>query len=305
MVDPAADPASDPAWTDLSEAEAVFTRVRPRLFGVAYRMTGTVVEAEDAVQEAWLRWQDADRAAVTDPVPFLMTIVTRICLNVLQSARARHETYIGPWLPEPVDTTADPALGAERGAALELATLMLLERLAPPERAAYILREAFDYPYEQIAETVGVSVPNARQLVSRARRRVTTRRAAAVSGADQDRLLRAFVTAARSGDLIALEQILAEDVVSYTDGNGVRNAAQIPVLGRTTVAKFIRAFRGRVWPGATLRWITANGRSAVLVLHNGSPAAFLTVSASSGGIDHVLWVLAPGKLSGIGDAPGR
>jgi len=304
-MDPAANSAADPAWTDLSEAEAVFTRVRPRLFGVAYRMTGTVAEAEDAVQEAWLRWQDTDRAAVTDPVPFLMTIVTRICLNVLQSARARHETYIGPWLPEPVDTTADPALGAERGAALELATLMLLERLAPPERAAYILREAFAYPYEQVAETVGVSVPNARQLVSRARRRLTTRRAAPVANAEQDRLLRAFVTAARSGDLDALEEILAEDVVSYTDGNGARNAAQIPVLGRTTVAKFVRAFRNRLWPGASLRWITANGRSAVLVLHNDSPAAFLTVAAATDGIHRLLWVLAPEKLAGIARAQDR
>ncbi|OKH72267.1 RNA polymerase sigma24 factor [Mycobacterium sp. SWH-M5] len=300
-----ADPAANPAWTDLSRAEEVFTRVRPRLFGVAYRMTGTVTEAEDAVQETWLRWQDADRAAVTDPAAFLTTIVTRICLNVLQSARARHETYIGPWLPEPVDTTADPALGAERAAALELATLMLLERLAPPERAAYILREAFDYPYEQIAETVGVSAPNARQLVSRARKRLTTRRVAPVTDADQDRLLRAFVAAARSGDLDALEEILAEDVVSYTDGNGVRNAAQIPVLGRATVAKFVRAFRPRLWPGAALRWITANGRSAVLVLHNDSPAAFLTVAASANGIDHVLWVLAPEKLSRIGATPER
>ncbi|AKS35521.1 RNA polymerase sigma-70 factor [Mycolicibacterium goodii] len=296
---------ANPAWTDLPEAEAVFSRVRPRLFGVAYRMMGTVAEAEDAVQETWLRWQDADRAAVTDPASFLMTIVTRICLNVVQSARARHETYIGPWLPEPVDTTADPALGAERGAALELATLMLLERLAPPERAAYILREAFDYPYEQIAETVGVSVPNARQLVSRARKRLTTRRVSPVSDADQDRLLRAFVNAARSGDLDALEEILAEDVVSYTDGNGARNAAQIPVAGRTTVAKFVRAFRNRLWPGTTLRWITANGRPAVLIQHNGSAAAFLTIAASEGAIDQVLWVLAPDKLMKIAAAQQR
>jgi RNA polymerase sigma-70 factor (ECF subfamily) len=297
-----ADPAAHPEWADLSDAEEIFTRARPRLFGIAYRMTGTIAEAEDAVQETWLRWQDADRASVNDPVPFLMTIVTRVCINLLQSARVRRETYIGPWLPEPVDTTADPALGAERAEALELATLMLLERLAPPERAAYILREAFDYPYESIADAIQVSVANARQLVSRARKHLTSRRVARVADGDQHRLLHAFVSAAQSGDLDALEEILAEDVASYTDGNGARNASQIPVLGRTTVARFVRAFRARLWTGATLRWVTANGRPAVIIFQNGSPAAFLTVATTTGVIDRVLWVLAPDKLSHIVDA---
>ncbi|MDQ7906072.1 sigma factor [Phytohabitans sp. ZYX-F-186] len=132
---------------DLEEAAAVFTSLRPRLFGIAYRMLGSASEAEDLVQDVWLRWQAYDRAAVVNPGAFLATTATRLAINALQSARARRETYIGPWLPEPVDTSADPYLGAERGAALELATLVLMEKLTLTERAAYVLREAFDYPY--------------------------------------------------------------------------------------------------------------------------------------------------------------
>ena len=160
--------AGDASSADLEQATAQFVAVRGRLFGIAYRMLGSSAEAEDIVQEAWLRWQMADRSAVVDPAAFLATTTTRLCLNALQSARARRETYVGPWLPEPVDTSADPHLGAERGEALELATVMLLEKLPPTERAAYVLREAFDYPYARIADVVQVKEENARQLVSRA-----------------------------------------------------------------------------------------------------------------------------------------
>lgn len=138
---------------DLDEAAAVFLGVRPRLFGIEYRMLGSASEAEDLVQEAWLRWQAYDRAAVLDPAAFLATTTTRLAINALQSARARRETYVGPWLPEPVDTSADPYLGAERGEALEFATLLLMEKLTPNEGAAYVLREAFDHPYGQIARS--------------------------------------------------------------------------------------------------------------------------------------------------------
>jgi DNA-directed RNA polymerase specialized sigma24 family protein len=128
---------------------AVFMSVRPRLFGIAYRMLSSATEAEDLVQEAWLRWQATDRAAVVNPAAFLATATTRLAINALQSARMRRETYVGPWLPEPVDTSADPYLGAERGEALQFAALLLMEKLTPGERAAYVLREAFDYPYGQ------------------------------------------------------------------------------------------------------------------------------------------------------------
>jgi RNA polymerase sigma-70 factor (ECF subfamily) len=132
------------------DALSAFAEVRPRLFGIAYRMLGSAAEAEDIVQDVWLRWQSANRSVVENPRAFLTTTTTRLCINVAQSAQARRETYVGTWLPEPVDTSMDPGLGAERDEALKLAVLVLLEKLSPTERAAYILREAFDYSYSQI-----------------------------------------------------------------------------------------------------------------------------------------------------------
>lgn len=196
----------------LEEATEVFLRARNRLFGIAYRILNSRSDAEDIVQEAWLRWQMCDRIAVLDPPAFLATTTTRLCINAMQSARARHETHAGPWLPEPVDASADPLLGAERSEALEYAAITLIERLSPTERAAYVLREAFDYPYGQIAAIVGVKEPNARQLVSRARRHlVDTECREAASNAEQKRLFHAFVAAA-DGDLTLLEKVFAVDV---------------------------------------------------------------------------------------------
>lgn len=196
----------------LEEATEVFLGVRNRLFGIAYRILNSRTDAEDIVQEAWLRWQMCDRIAVLDPPAFLATTTTRLCINAMQSARARHETHAGPWLPEPVDASADPLLGAERSEALEYAAITLIERLSPTERAAYVLREAFDYPYGQIAAIVGVKEPNARQLVSRARRHlVDTECREAATNAEQKRLFHAFVAAA-DGDLTLLEKVFAVDV---------------------------------------------------------------------------------------------
>ena len=148
---------------------SAFMSVRPRLFGIAYRMLGSSSEAEDIVQDVWVRWQTTDRSVVRDPAAFLATTATRLAINVKQSARSRRETSVGSSLPEPVDTSADPAWGAERREALNLALLMLLELLSPTERAAYILREAFEYAYRDIANALRLQEPNARQLVTRAR----------------------------------------------------------------------------------------------------------------------------------------
>src|SRR5688572_19891174 len=152
---------------------AVFLSARPRLFGIAYRMLGSAAEAEDIVQDVWIRWQTTDRRPVCNPVAFLVTATTRLAINVLQSARARREADVGPSLPEPADTSPDPGLRAERGEALNLAVLRLLERLPPSERAAYVLRQAFDYPYRRIASILRIEEANARQLVTRAREHVT------------------------------------------------------------------------------------------------------------------------------------
>src|SRR5918995_2252082 len=209
----------------VDDALAAFVNVRRRLFGIAYRILASGAKAEDIVQDVWLQWQTTDRSVILDAPAFLATITTRLAINLAQSAHSRHETYIGTWLPEPVDTSDDPYLGAERGEALEFAVLLLLEKLSPTERAAYVLREAFDYPYRQIAEIVRVKEANARQLVTRAREHVSGGRRAAVSPADQRCLLNAFVTAASTGDLAYLERLFTYDIASMSDGSRFVRAA--------------------------------------------------------------------------------
>ena len=284
----------------LDEAVAVFNEVRPRLMGIAYRMLGSHSEAEDLVQEVWMRWQAADRSAVVSPVAYLSTAVTRLAINASQSARARRETYIGPWLPEPVDTSADPLLGAERGEALSFAVLLVLERLSPTERAAYILREAFDYPYDELAAILQSTEPAVRQLVSRARKRIRAERRTEISGTQQRKLLTAFVAAARSGDLAALEQLLAKDAISYSDGGGIRQVSKFPVAGRPRVAKYYRAFHERFWVGVEVEFGTANGQAAAFLRRDGGDVfGVCTVNASEDGIDEILWILNPAKLTGV------
>ena len=193
---------------------ASFEALRPRLFGIACRTLESATDADDVVQDAWIRWQRTDRNEVRDAGAFLATTTKRLALNVAQSARARRDTSIQPWHPEPVDVQADPALGAERREALEVAVLMLLERLSAAERAAYVLREAFDYPYRRISDVLAVSEANARQLVTRARLRLGGGRSRQVSPIDQQRFIDAFVDAAQTGDLTTLEQLLGADVVT-------------------------------------------------------------------------------------------
>jgi RNA polymerase sigma factor (sigma-70 family) len=200
---------------EVSEAHAAsFQAVRPRLFGIAYRVLGSAAEADDVVQDTWMRWQRTDRSTVRDTAAFLATTATRLAINVAQSARARRETYIGPWLADPVDIAADPALDTERREALESALLMLLERLSPTERAAYLLREAFDYPYRQVAQVLALTEANARQLVTRARLRLASEPRRQASAAEQQRFIDAFVDAAQTGDLATLEELLTAHVVT-------------------------------------------------------------------------------------------
>jgi RNA polymerase sigma-70 factor (ECF subfamily) len=193
---------------------ASFEAVRPRLFGIAYRTLDSAPDADDVVQDAWIRWQGTDRNEVRDAAAFLATTTKRLALNVAQSARVRRETSIDPWDREPVDVQADPTLGAERREALELAVRTLMEKLSPSERAAYLLREAFDYPYRQIAHVLATSEANARQLVARARLRLAGESRRRVSVLERQRFLDAFVDAAQTGDLTTLERLLAAHVVT-------------------------------------------------------------------------------------------
>jgi RNA polymerase sigma-70 factor, ECF subfamily len=193
---------------------ASFEAVRPRLFGIAYRTLESAADADDVVQNTWIRWQRTDRDKVRDEAAFLATTTKRLALNVAQSAHARRETCIDPWHPEPVDVRADPTLGAERREALEVAVRTLLEKLSRTERAAYVLREAFDYAYRQISEVLATSEANARQLVTRARLRLANEPRRQAGAAEQQRFVDAFVDAAQTGDLATLEELLTAHVVT-------------------------------------------------------------------------------------------
>jgi RNA polymerase sigma-70 factor (ECF subfamily) len=215
---------------EMSEADAAsFDTLRPRLFGIAYRVLGSATEADDVVQEAWIRWQGTDRSAVRDATGFLVAATTRLAINVGQSARARRETSIETRPLDVVDTGADPWVDAEQGEALESAVCLLSQKLPAAERAAYVLREAFDYPHRHIAQVLALSEANARQLVTCARRRLCGEHRRPVRRDEQLRLLDAFVAAAQTGDIATLEDLLVADVA----GSGeVVSTARGPVRGQ-------------------------------------------------------------------------
>jgi RNA polymerase sigma factor (sigma-70 family) len=204
---------------------SVFLAVRRNLFGIACRMLRSAAEAEDIVQDVWLRWQTTNRGVVLDPPAFLMTITARMCINLCQSARSRREIYAEPWLSEPVDSGVDPCGVAERKESLKSAVLMLLETLRPAERAAYVLREAFDYSSRQIADILKMKEANVRQLLTRARRHIAEERRARASSTEQRRLLVAIIDAAENGNLAELEGLFASDlaVPSDEDDRGAMN----------------------------------------------------------------------------------
>ena len=204
--------------SECDDGLSAFLAVRRNLFGIAYRMLRNAAEAEDIVQDVWLRWQTTDRDLVLDPPAFLMTIATRMCINLSQSARSRRETYVGPWLSEPVDTGANPCQGAERNEALKSAVRILLGKLRPAERAAYVLREAFEYSSRQIAVILQMKETNVRQLLTRARRHIAKGRLARATSAEQRRFLIAFIDGAKNGSLAGLEGLMTSDVAIYSDG---------------------------------------------------------------------------------------
>jgi len=205
----------------LEEAANAFWLVRPRLFGIAYRIVGNWTEAEDVVQDVWLRWQACDRSVVLNSTAFLVTTTTRLALNTAMSARARRESSVGRWTLDAADGDTDPARDVERGEAVELGLMLLLERLSATERAAYILREAFDYPYSRIAMLLQITEVNARKVVSRSGSRIAEQRRQPVSSAKQQQLVRAFA-AARRGDCALLEGHLVSEAVSVSGSSSRR-----------------------------------------------------------------------------------
>jgi RNA polymerase sigma-70 factor (ECF subfamily) len=251
---------------------------RRRLIGLAYRMLGSMAEAEDAVQEAYLRWHDVDRSTIAEPRAFLTTTTTRICLDVLKSARARREEYVGPWLPDPVTDTAALAPDAQTEMAedLSVALLLALDTLSPLERAAFLLHDVFDYSFAQVAATLGRNEAACRQLASRARARVREARPAAATRPPRPEssdiapkhaaLLSAFITASRSGDLDGLTRMLASDARLVTDGGGKVTAALNVIGGADRVAAFLTGAVRKGWTDdMTVRLATINGLPGLIV----------------------------------------
>jgi RNA polymerase sigma-70 factor (TIGR02957 family) len=287
----------------VTAALAAFESARPRLFGIAYRMLGSATDAEDVLQDAWLRWERVDRARVAEPAAFLARTVTNLCLTALDSARARREVYVGPWLPEPVLT--GPGLAADLGPleeavqreSVSFALLALLERLPPAERAVYVLREAFAHTPREVAELLGTTEANARQLHSRARRHVAAERTQPVDPVRWRALVTTFLTAARDGDVAGLESLLAADVVSRADGGGVVHAARRPVSGRSEVARYVIGVLRRYSDGVVAQLGRVNGEEAVVATVDGGLRAIWFVHTDGAQVTGLDMVLNPGKLA--------
>jgi RNA polymerase sigma-70 factor (ECF subfamily) len=260
-----------------TDPSASFEPHRRRLLGLAYRMLGSMAEAEDAVQEAYLRWHDTDRAGVADPRAFLMTTTTRLCLDVLKSARVRREEYVGPWLPDPVTDTAALAPDAQTELAedLSVALLLALDRLSPLERAAFLLHDVVDYSFTQVADALGRNEAACRQLASRARARVRESRPAgaipaSATGSSLDtrhmELVSAFITASRSGDVATLTRLLASDARVVSDGGGKVPAALNVIAGAERVAAFLAGVVRKGWTDETAaRFETINGLPGLIL----------------------------------------
>jgi RNA polymerase sigma-70 factor (TIGR02957 family) len=291
----------------VSETE-LLDDLRPRAFAIAYRMLGSVSEAEDIVQEALLRVHSAteDGEEISSPRAYVATVVTRLAIDELRSARARRESYVGEWLPEPVaDSPAeDPAQHAELADSLSLAFLVLLESLTPEQRASFLLHDVFDYDYGKVAEIVGTSEQNARQLASRARRHVQDGQPRFDPSPEQrDQLAASFLEAAENGDFEALEAMLAEDVELHGDGGGKAPAIRHAVFGRAKVAQMFRNWLtlGDRIGGVNLRPATVNGQPGAEYLDSeGKLIGVLALDIADGQIQAVRSIVNPEKLGHLG-----
>jgi RNA polymerase sigma-70 factor (ECF subfamily) len=278
------------------------------MFGLAYRMLGSAMDAEDVVQDAFLRWSGADHAVIAAPGAWLARTVTNLCLDLLTSARVRRERYVGPWLPEPVlteDGTLGPHDQVQQRDSVSLAMLALMERLTPTERAVFVLREAFGYDHDSIAEIVGCSTANSRQLHSRARRRLEQDQLQNASPLDDGlrtvdanevrRLVERFLAAARDGDLAQLETMLTADVVSYSDGGGQVSAARHPVHGATKVGRLFMGLARKAGAEARAEVREINGAPTLLVT-TADQLVVISLEVVDGRVHAVRAVVNPDKL---------
>jgi RNA polymerase sigma-70 factor (ECF subfamily) len=291
------------------EAAGALQAHRPMLLGLAYRMVGSVQDAEDILQDAYLRWLDVDRASVAEPRRYLSRVVSRLAIDRLRARQATREAYVGPWLPEPVPTDPSPFGPLERveqRETLGIALLHLLERLTPTERAVYLLHTAFDLPYAEIADLLDRSAADCRQLHHRAVDQVRRDRARFTADpAEQERLLTAFLAAARDGDLAALTALVAADATAWTDGGGRVRAALNPVRGADRIARFSAGVLGRHRHGLRIEWLEINAQPAVVVTHPRGASYAVTVAATAGRITGLYLVANPDKLRWLPSEPAE
>ncbi len=285
----------------------VFEEHRDLMFAVAYRMLGTIADAEDAVQDAWLRWSAAPRSDVIQPRAYLARVIANTALNRLRSARARREAYVGPWLPEPLLTEAGPdtAERAEMSESVSVAMLIVLESLTPEERAVFVLREVFGFAYAEIGAALGRSDASARQLAHRAREHVQARRPRfGVDRGQQRAVTQRFLEAAVGGDIDELMTVLAPEVTLLTDGGGKANAALHPVIGAAKVARFLAGIPGRPYKGfesdeMTFDLAEINGSPGVVVTAGGRAIVAITAAVTGDRISEIQLMVNPDKLDAI------
>jgi RNA polymerase sigma-70 factor, ECF subfamily len=279
-----------------------FSEVRPLLFSIAYRMLSSVMEAEDIVQEAYLRWQRADLAEVESPKSYLSAVVTRLCIDHLRSARVQRETYYGPWLPEPLITAPNdnPASALARSETLSMAFLVLLESLSPEERAVFVLREVFDTPYPDIASTIGKNEATVRQMFSRARQRVHEGRPRfQVTQAEQEQVTMQFIQACMTGDLNLLMSTLAGESVVISDGGGKASAATRPIVGADHVARFVLGLLKKQTDDTRTELAVVNREPAFITYLSGQPFNVMVLEIRDGRVQAIRNVRNPDKLRHI------
>ncbi len=279
----------------------MFFQYRDLLFSIAYQMLGSAADAEDMLQETFIRWQQSPDGKVQSPRAFLITIISRLCLQQLESARARREEYVGQWLPEPIFTgkDGDPSEISRMNESLSLAFLLLLEKLTPAERAAFLLYEVFDYEYSEVSDILEKSEVNCRQLIRRARQRITEGRPRFTASPEQhQQLLEEFLAASSSGELAKLVALLSAEVVLYSDGGGKANAAMNPLYGRDRVARFLfGAIRKSVPATVVPRFEQINGQPSVIYSRpDGRVGCVISVDIAAGVVQNIYIVTNPDKL---------
>lgn len=292
-------------------AEATFARHRARIFAVAYRLTGTVSDAEDVVQETWLRWSGIDATEIRSPEAWLTTAAGRLGLDHLRRSRARRETYVGPWLPEPIVEAASerhqptPEESLSLADDVSMALLHMLERLAPEERAAFLLHEAFDYGYGELATILGKSEAACRQIVSRARRRVGDERPRFNANArEHERLAAAFSAALASEDPNALLACLRDDAILYSDGGGKAAAALNPIFSADRIARFFTGIKRKFLSPLDSMLVSVNGNPGFALLYDGKMHSIVSMDIEEGRVAAIYIMRNPDKLARASQALG-